>query len=177
MDLFWERGYRNSTTRELETALGMRQSSIYNAFGSKQGLLLQAIDRYEERVEVDLLSLLEGEGDGYEAVETFLRELAQWIEQNRYRGCLVVNLMMGEADDAEVDTRVRTYRSMVFEALRNAVGRSESDSDIAADRANVLLAAVLGLHLTARTAATTGEVQVMVAGLCRQLDEWRATSR
>ena len=66
---------------------------------------------------------------------------------------------------------------MVFEALRNAVGRSESDSDIAADRANVLLAAVLGLHLTARTAATTGEVQVMVAGLCRQLDEWRATSR
>ena len=76
VDLFWERGYRNSTTRELETALGMRQSSIYNAFGSKQGLLLQAIDRYEERVEVDLLSLLEGEGDGYEACLLYTSDAA-----------------------------------------------------------------------------------------------------
>lgn len=172
VDLFWERGYRNSTTRELETALGMHQPSIYNAFGSKKGLLLQAIDRYERRVEAELLSLLDGD-DGYGAVEAFFRELGDWIAQNRHRGCLVVNLMMGEADDDAVDERVRTYRSMIFDALHTAVSRSEPNVALATDRANVLLAAVLGLHLTARTAAATGEVPAMVIGLCHQIDEWR----
>lgn len=176
VDLFWERGYGNTTTRELEAALDMRQTSIYNAFGSKKGLLLRAIDRYEQRVEVDLLSLLGGD-DGYASVEAFVRELGRWIVDNRYRGCLVVNLMMGEDDDEALDERVRNYRSMIFDALLGAVSRAEPDTTVATDRANLLLASALGLHLTARTAAVTGEVPVMVAGLCRQIDEWRAANR
>ncbi len=176
MDLFWDRGYRATTTRDLEVALGMSQPSIYNAFGSKQVLLLRAIDRYEGQVETELLSLLDSDPDGYQAISRFFLELADWVAQNKYRGCLVVNLMAGEVDDPVITERVRSYRAKIRQAMVAAIERSESDSGVVAGQADLLLAAVLGLHITARTADATDEVQTMTAGIRSQIAAWRAAA-
>ncbi len=173
MDLFWERGYRATTTRDLEAALGMSQPSIYNAFGSKQVLLLRAVEKYEERVETELLSLLDDVGDGYEAVSLFFRELADWVAKNKYRGCLVVNLMAAEVDDPVIADRVRDYRAKIRSALVAAIERTEHRPELVTARSDLLLAAVLGLHITARTAGATGEVSAMASGIQTQVAAWR----
>lgn len=174
LDLFWERGYRATTTRDLEATLQVRQSSLYNAFGSKQALLIRAIDRYESRVEVELLSLLEAAPDGHDAVHAFFTELADWVTRNEHRGCLVVNLMTAEVDDPAIEDRVRTYRAKIRAAFASALSRTGADDATITKRADLLLASVLGLHITARTAAGTDEVPDMLAGICHQIDAWRA---
>ncbi len=174
VDLFWDRGYRATTTRDLERALGITQSSLYNAFGSKQALLLRAVDRYEARIEEELFGVLDQHEDGYEALQSFFTELAAWVERNEHRGCMVVNLMTMEHDDPVIVTRVQAYRQKIRTGLGDALSRIPGlTSDQIQFRAELLLAAVLGLHITARTATGPSEVEAIVTSICRQLSVWQ----
>ncbi len=176
LGLFWQQGYRATTTRNLEAALAMSQPSIYNAFGSKRDLLFRAMDRYEARVDAELLSILRSGDDGYEAIERFMIELARWIHENRNRGCLMVNLMAGDPVDEAITARVEQYRSKIHEAFVAALERTERNPDLVTVRADLLLAAVLGLHITARTAGTGPAVAAMAGHIGQQVAEWRVAS-
>lgn len=44
--LFWERGYDRTSIADLSEAIGVGPSSLYNTFGSKEGLFQAALDRY-----------------------------------------------------------------------------------------------------------------------------------
>jgi len=170
VDLFWEKGFRATTTRDLEAQLGIAQSSIYNAFGSKRDLLLAAIDRYEHRVEGELLGILASPGDGIVVLDQFFAELGRWIARTDHRGCLVVNLMTAETEDEAIRSRVVAYRDKIRGALLAPLGRTFAP-DIAATRADLLLAAVLGLHVTVPT-SQPGEVANMLAGIRAELGTW-----
>jgi AcrR family transcriptional regulator len=45
-DAFWAKGYNATSTRELTQAMGLTQPSLYNAFGDKRTLFLQALEDY-----------------------------------------------------------------------------------------------------------------------------------
>lgn len=154
----------------------MSQPSIYNAFGSKRDLLFRAMDLYESRVESELLSTLHRGDDGYEAIERFMIDLAEWIHKNRNRGCLMVNLMAGDTIDEAITVRVEQYRSKIHAAFVAALERTERNPDLVTARADLLLAAVLGLHITARTAGTGPAVAAMADHIGQQVAEWRVAS-
>lgn len=48
MLLFWARGYEATSIRELKQAMGISSSSMYEAFGDKRGIFLQALARFCE---------------------------------------------------------------------------------------------------------------------------------
>lgn len=170
MKLFWERGYRETSTRDLERALGLSQSSLYNAFGSKRGLLLAAIDRYEAKVKADLLGTLDVEG-GVRAVDRFFVALGDWVITNDLRGCLVVSLMASVADDDIIGKRVTAYRRSIRDAFRMALADS-APAALVGQRVEFLLAASFGIHSIARS-SEADEVTAMVDGVRAQISTWR----
>jgi AcrR family transcriptional regulator len=70
---------------DLEKTLGVSQYSLYNTFGSKQEVLLRAIDRYERNVRSSLLDHLQP-GGGLAAVDAFLVTLTDWVIDTKLRG-------------------------------------------------------------------------------------------
>ena len=46
MNLFWSRGYEALGVSELLDGMGIQRQSFYNAFGSKEGLFLEAFNLY-----------------------------------------------------------------------------------------------------------------------------------
>src|ERR1700757_356230 len=46
MFLFWRKGFASTSMNDLCDAMGVRSPSLYAAFGSKEALYLQAIERY-----------------------------------------------------------------------------------------------------------------------------------
>ncbi|ALQ09891.1 MULTISPECIES: TetR/AcrR family transcriptional regulator [Pseudoalteromonas] len=44
--LFWEKGFHATSTRDLQEAVNMRPGSIYSAFGSKEGLYSESLKDY-----------------------------------------------------------------------------------------------------------------------------------
>ena len=49
MEVFWRHGYEGATIAQLTDAMGINPPSLYAAFGSKEGLLKAALDRYTAR--------------------------------------------------------------------------------------------------------------------------------
>ncbi len=46
MQLFWKKGYQNTTLDDLLEAMGIQRGSFYNTFGNKRATYMRAIDRY-----------------------------------------------------------------------------------------------------------------------------------
>lgn len=49
-DLFWERGYDATSITDLEQCTGLNRSSLYQEFGSKDGLFEAALACYADQV-------------------------------------------------------------------------------------------------------------------------------
>ncbi|HEU4769480.1 MAG TPA: helix-turn-helix domain-containing protein, partial [Pyrinomonadaceae bacterium] len=46
MEVFWARGYRAASMQNLVEHMGINRQSLYDTFGDKHSLYLQALDRY-----------------------------------------------------------------------------------------------------------------------------------
>lgn len=174
LELFWRNGYRSTTTRDLEQELGLSQSSIYNAFGSKRDLLMEALACYEERITAELLEPLEQADDGLDGIAEFFDRLARWVTSDGRRGCMIINLMAEDAgEDAGITARTRAYRRRVRGALEDALRRDGvADADA---RADMLYAMVLGLNIAARGGGPTPEVERLTSSARTVLSSWQPT--
>jgi TetR/AcrR family transcriptional repressor of nem operon len=48
MEVFWSRGYGATSIQDLVKHMGINRQSLYDTFGDKHALYLQALDRYGE---------------------------------------------------------------------------------------------------------------------------------
>jgi len=174
VNVFWKHGSDNATTRVLENELGITQSSIYNAFGSKQGLLERALDRYVERIDDEVVGPLDVEEAGAVQLNEFIDRLMTWIGNPNRPGCLLLN-MLGERQrtDASLVARSHDYRDRLRRVFRSALS---SYGQAAADaRAEVLLASVLGINISAYGGAHPDELDALANGVRTQLEAWTTT--
>ena len=166
VSLFWANGSAATTTRLLEDELGVGQSSLYNDFGSKDGLLEEAVARYEARLDEQVLSRLDE--PGRESFLDFVDALLGWIGTDGHRGCLVMNLA-AEAP-AQHEWRMQRYRARLRQAVAASM-ETFSDVDVSA-RTELIVAAVFGLNLAARTGATHDELAAITGAIKDQVLSW-----
>jgi TetR/AcrR family transcriptional repressor of nem operon len=181
LELFWKRGYRATTTRDLEDTLGLSQSSIYNAFGSKSNLLEVAMDRYEALTSQELVRPLEKSKEGLKSLETFFTSLGHWVTHKGRRGCMLINMMAEDGGDNEaISRRTQAYRDRVRLALRKALSRAARKGETTRRgldaRTEVLLGLILGLNITARGGGGEAELEGLLKAIRSQLRSWRVES-
>src|SRR5882724_7309750 len=58
MDVFWERGYYDTSVEELVRRTGLHRAAVYGEFGSKRRLFEASPRRYREKVTAELLEPL-----------------------------------------------------------------------------------------------------------------------
>src|SRR6185369_14964182 len=49
MEVFWAKGFESTTISDLTQAMGINPPSLYSAFGDKEKLFLEAMERYSDR--------------------------------------------------------------------------------------------------------------------------------
>ncbi|WP_431961770.1 TetR/AcrR family transcriptional regulator [Actinacidiphila sp. bgisy160] len=91
MDLFWRRGYAETSLQDLLDELSIGSGSFYAAFGSKGRLYLRALDRYSALQADDLVEILERATEIRPAVRQVLVAMIEADLADPSRGCLVVN--------------------------------------------------------------------------------------
>lgn len=177
MDVLWRRGYRATTTRDLEAALGVRPSSLYRAFGSKAGLADAAVGRYRGLIERALLAPLLGADDGLAAIDRFMAGLGDWLAADDGRGCLIGRLLSeGPPADPAIARRLADYRTAlraaIVAALERAAARGEIGADTVGSRTEVLVAWALGLNQAVQSGHRPDALRTMVAGLRAEIGRW-----
>ena len=179
MRLFWHRGYRTTTTRDLVDALGLGQSSISSAFGTKADLADAALARYLTRLEADLVGPLRDAGDGLAAIERFLDALSDWHCAEGGRGCLVGRLMCeGAHSEPRIAQRVAEYRLVLRGALDAALERAAAAGEIPAQglgqRRDLVVAAILGLNLAVQAGYDVDARRALARAARNQVAAWRS---
>ncbi|WP_154401311.1 TetR/AcrR family transcriptional regulator, partial [Bordetella pertussis] len=48
MEVFWSKGYEGASLADLTSAMGINAPSLYAAFGSKEALFREAVQRYAD---------------------------------------------------------------------------------------------------------------------------------
>jgi TetR/AcrR family transcriptional regulator, transcriptional repressor for nem operon len=148
---FWIR-----SINDLLDYLGIKHQSLYDTFGDKHRLFLEALKRYEQRYNVTI-DILEGPGSGKEVIERVFRTAVQTLGQTkRPRDCLVVNTMVELAPHDEevaqwIAERVARIQQAFYRALRQAYeqGELQTQQDLLA-LSRFLTAALHGLNMTAK---------------------------
>lgn len=157
-DLFWTRGFDATSIRELADRMGLQTASLYNAYGDKRTLYRQVLHRYAKDALGWCAERLAGESSAFEALQGFFFALAEGTcaDQDR-KGCLIVNAGL---DTAPHDSEFKAMVSAVFRRLerlfRDCVVRGQADGSVtraqpAEDLARLLLGAMLGMRVLART--------------------------
>jgi TetR/AcrR family transcriptional repressor of nem operon len=160
MELFWERGYQNTSMREIAEHLGLSRSSIYATFGDKHTLFLETLRRYGAECRAPGLSDL-GTAESPRAALVRVFELAiAGADAARQRDhCLLINTAMQLMySDAEVTQVVESaflemeisFRTTIERAAR---GGEVSDGVDAVQTARSLLSLYLGLCVLIRSGA------------------------
>lgn len=176
----WSRGFRATNVEELAADAGLSLSSLYSAFGSKQGVLDAALARYERDMN-GFITALETAQRGLPDIARFIRQVGAVLDDDTFpRGCFMVNTMVEVGEGIpEVRERVLAYRRRIEQALHTALVRAEEDGDIQAgsaqDRARLLQAALFGAFAASRAGDTTAAAQALRA-ITRELRRWAAVA-
>ncbi|WP_163687224.1 TetR/AcrR family transcriptional regulator [Mycolicibacterium gadium] len=176
----WSRGFRSTNVEELAADAGLSLSSLYAAFGSKQGVLDAALARYECEMS-GMLSELESATRGLPDVERFVGRVRAVIDDPASpSGCFMVNTMVEVGDGVpEVQRRTATYRRRIERALKSALDVAADNGDIevgsAADRARLIQAALFGA-LAASRAGDAVAARDGLRSITRELRRWRGSA-
>ncbi len=156
--LFW-RGYDRTSLTDLTGALGVGPASFYFAFGSKEALFRQCVERYVAAREEAFEQAFQA-ANSRAAVEALLRGYVDVVtDPSHAPGCLVVN----SSPSTEASDALRTWLAEYREALRLRLEqRFSTDVAIAAGDAQAMsrFAATLagGLAVEAGSGATRQEL-------------------
>lgn len=177
--VFWHRGYRATTTRDLERELGLAQSSITSAFGTKADLVDAALTRYLVKLQQDLLDPLRDGPGGLAAIDRFLADLSDWHCDEGGRGCLIGRLMCeGAHTEPRIAERVGAYRLSLRSALDTALLRAVEAGEIAAEgldaRRDLVVAIVLGLNLAVQAGYEIAAQRALAQAGRAQVAAWAA---
>ena len=171
VEIFWRHGATGATTRVLEAELGLTQSSIYNAFGSKNELMMRAIERYNRRLDETVVVPLDSDTAVSEHLYRFIDAVMDWIGDPDHPGCLLLNTLgqLGASDPAVVE-QAQAYRNRVRTVLTRVLGNAGvTDAD---RRAELLLGGLMGLNISAYGGADRAELDSMAESLRAQIGEW-----
>ncbi len=165
MEVFWRHGYEGATIAELTGAMGINPPSLYAAFGSKEGLLKAALDRYaKKRAEfmAEALALPTARA----VVERVLLKLADMqTDPENPPGCLLVAGGLACGAGAEnVPFELAARRAEAEDQLRDRFIRAKAEGDLTADAdptalARYLSAVIAGMGVLASSGATREDLR------------------
>jgi TetR/AcrR family transcriptional regulator, transcriptional repressor for nem operon len=157
MEVFWSRGYEAASIQDLLGHMDINRQSLYDTFGDKHALYLQALDRYHEVETRKIFELLEKPGSVRKALrQLFAGVIEGSLTDGQRRGCLMGNAMSELAGRCK-ETAAKTCSNMtaVEGAFYRALLRGKKDGELKGVRdpravARFLYSSLQGLVLMAK---------------------------
>lgn len=167
MKVFWAKGFDGTSIEDLVSETGLNRFGMYQAFGSKQGLFLEALERYKCKISSAFVSpLTRGADRGLAAVRDFFAHALRIMDQSEdSAGCFLTNTAI------DVPSRCKTTQAKIQEGfafltgafracLESAQRKGELAPDADLDALSEYLVTVLqGLMVLKRSGARKSQAE------------------
>ncbi|MFB5269974.1 TetR/AcrR family transcriptional regulator [Paenibacillus enshidis] len=156
IQLFWEQGYEKTSMQELVEKMGIHRRSIYDTFGDKHALFMQALKRYEAIQNKKMRILVEKQEPVKELIRQFFETTLK--QKGDPQGCFIVNsgVELGLLDP-EVSSFVEESYSTTEKLLCNLILSGQQTGEVKAQLdpevlSHYFMNAWLGLRTMVKTA-------------------------
>jgi len=123
LDVFWRKGLHDATMQDLATATGVQRGSLYNAYGDKEAIFLQAFDQYARQF-LDTAGHALAEGSAAARLQCFFKVIiANMTSGSPPRGCLTTRTAI---DAAISSPAVRQRVHGLLERLEQLISKAIS---------------------------------------------------
>jgi AcrR family transcriptional regulator len=174
MRLFWAQGYAATTTEDLVGAMGISRQSLYDTFGDKQALYLEALQLYHHDKAQPHESMTRGK-TAFDSIRLSLLRPVERPTAQRAIGCMGINATVSFCGaDATVmrlagGTAERAEREFI-DMVEVGIERGEFDIELDASAAGRFLYVTLqGLTVRAQAGASPKALRSAVDFALRSL--------
>ncbi len=158
MECFWHRGYEATSVRDLADKMGISAPSLYNAYGDKHALFVQALEHYLDHSARALIKRLENSLPPKQAVRRFIEEVIERsVNDRERRGCFLINSALEVAPHdrelgALIADRLAEIEAFFYRSIKTAQAQGAVPTNrVAKDLARLLLGVLLGIRVLARS--------------------------
>lgn len=177
--IFLENGWQQTSMRLLESSTGVKQISLYNAFGNKEKLFIAAFDHWAKQAADAQNQYMKG--NGIEGITQFVKAIVGDDSPlpNPQCGCLAVNTALAvQTEGTAIQGRVQTYRDEMLQRILNELIREKKQRRLKQGLklgpcAELILNAIWGIFVTIRLSCTDPSVGKPAAeALIRTMQSW-----
>jgi TetR/AcrR family transcriptional repressor of nem operon len=174
---FWSRGYEATSVRDLAENMGLSAPSLYNAYGDKHALFVQALEHYLDRSMRERIERLKNSLPPKQAIRQFIGEIIDLsVSDRERRGCFLVNSALELAPHDEklrglIADRLAELEGFFERSVRKAqAGGTVPRKPGAKDLARLLLGVILGIRVLARVRPERASLESLARPVLALLD-------
>jgi TetR/AcrR family transcriptional regulator, transcriptional repressor for nem operon len=156
MHLFWRLGYDNTSLEDLLREMGIARQSLYDTFGDKRSLYLEALAHYRDQTNGQMQKMLTEIPAVRDGFAKLLYGLAAETREQHERGCLLLSAnLQRDTKDVVMRDFLRDNQARVEEIFKQALKRAQkqrelSKSEDPAALARFFVATIQGMRALAR---------------------------
>jgi len=138
IELFWRKGFNDTSMQDLVDYLGINRGSLYDTFGGKKELFIKAFNNYKEINNKTMIAFLAHQELVVEGLFKFFElpiDAAVCKESKIVRGCLAVNTTTELLpQDQDIHAILKQNKEELEEALYQHLQRGVANGEIAKDK-------------------------------------------
>ena len=153
MNLFWRNGYETTSMHMLEKEMGINKFSIYSSFGSKNGVFLESLKCYKQKLNL-ILQKLKDAPSGVAGIKQYFYDFIEFTRETEFgKGCLVTNTAneIGTDADENIKQVLTDFMDEVKQLFLNTLKVEENENtSVIEQQADFLTIAMFGLSSATR---------------------------
>ncbi len=170
MRAFWAKGYEATSLADLMSATGLHKGSLYQAFGDKHALFVQALNRYladMRRQEIEALADAATPLTGLRNVMHMMIDMTD-DDCSCPKGCLAINSLVELAPhDPQIQQIMSDHTQHMRSSVEHAVAGAQAAGEIGTGRPPEVIAAMLmtfmaGLAVTIKGLIDKGQAHELL---------------
>jgi len=184
MQVFWRQGYDATSIHDLTKAMDINPPSLYAAFGDKERLFLEAVQRYELGLGRTLPAILSAAPTARAGVDRLLQTVArEFTNRSHPPGCMVIIAATNcTADSAHIQAALAKRRRSGEANVRARIERGIKERELPAHTdagalAKFYATVVEGMSIQARDGASRRSLLATAAAAMRAWPDGNARKK
>src|SRR5271155_5644668 len=122
MNLFWEKGYFNTSIDDITAITGLNRAALYKYFGGKDKLFLAMLKRFRENITNKVTIPLQTKINGIEGITAFFTQFIKLYDSASLhsRGCFLISTAVDiHSHNKEIDNFIQGFLDDLRSKFRN----------------------------------------------------------
>ena len=155
MDAFWAKGFEATSMADLCSCTGLHKGSLYQAFGDKHQLFMNALKHYADSEFHKTAVVLEGMTSPLEIIRTLVNKICD--DASSEKGCMMINSMVELAPhDPAVKAALQGFGEQRMRAMTEMIANAQEAGEISVETEPYKLARQLMMTIAGGAAMAKG---------------------